>query len=164
MTSIFRDIKSFLWLNRASSTTKYEQVTGHLQFLNVPFGSQLRFFLNVNFSTKKNTASHALCCIAGSSQQALLLLVAPASPIKTEGLSQRVAIGNSCLMLLRFNSGNLPALRIQISGHGFVNITAESAFWTNSLRTRAFYVRRSLKPFGTLWKVQVYKIYCMHVY
>ena len=30
--------------------------------------------------------------------------------------------------LLGFKSGNLPALRIQISGHGFVNITAERRF------------------------------------
>ena len=42
-------------------------------------------------------------------------------------------------------NGNLPALRIQISGHGFINITAESAFWTNGLWTRAFSVCRSLK-------------------
>ena len=40
---------------------------------------QLRLFLNINFSTEKNTASPALCCIAGSSHEAILLLVAPAS-------------------------------------------------------------------------------------
>ena len=50
------------------------------------------------------------------------------------------------------NSGNLPALRIQISGHGFINITAESTFWTNGLRTRAFYVRRSLKALRKLFE------------
>ena len=32
-----------------------------------------------------------------------------------------------------------------ISGFGFINITAESAFWMNGLWRRAFYVRRSLK-------------------
>ena len=47
--------------------------------------------------------------------------------------------------LLRFKSGISPALRIHISGHGSINITAESAFWRNGLWRRAFYVRRSLK-------------------
>ena len=61
--------------------------------------------------------------------------------------------------LLRFNSGNLlNALRIEISGHGFINITAESAFWTNGLWTRAFYVRRSLKglrkPFERIFELK----------
>ena len=61
--------------------------------------------------------------------------------------------------LQRFNSGNLlNALRIEISGHGFINITAESAFWTNGLWTRAFYVRRSLKglrkPFERIFELK----------
>ena len=42
------------------------------------------------------------------------------------------------------SSGTFPK-RIQISGHGFVNITAESAFCTNGLWTRAFDVHKSLK-------------------
>ena len=55
------------------------------------------------------------------------------------------------LLLLRF-SGSLPAFRIQISGHGSINITAESAFWTNGLWRRAFSVRRCLKVLGKLFE------------
>ena len=43
------------------------------QFLNGTFGS-FGFFLMSTFPPKKNTASPALCCIAGSSQRALLPL------------------------------------------------------------------------------------------
>ena len=64
------------------------------------------------------------------------------------GWEQRVATGNSYLLLLRFNSGgNFPALRIQISGvriykyHCWIGVSG----WTNGWRTRAFYIRRSLK-------------------
>ena len=44
------------------------------------------------------------------------------------------------------------ALRIQISGHGFINITAESAFCTNGLWTRAFDVHKSLKGLRKLFE------------
>ena len=43
----------------------------------------------------------------------------------------------------RFNSGNLPALRIQISGHGFINITAERL--RHTVYERGYFTYRSFK-------------------
>ena len=71
-TNHFKDIKSFLWLNRSSSTKKYWKAAGMTpQFHNGTFGS-FGFFLTSTFPLKKNAASPALCCIAGSTEQALL--------------------------------------------------------------------------------------------
>ena len=71
-TNHFKDIKSFLWLNRSSSTKKYWKAAGMTpQFHNGTFGS-FGFFLTSTFPPKNNAASPALCCIAGSTEQALL--------------------------------------------------------------------------------------------
>ena len=43
----------------------------------------------------------------------------------------------------RFNSGNLPALRIQISGHWFINITAERL--RHTVYERGYFTYRSFK-------------------
>ena len=74
------------------------------------------------------------------------LRVAPISQEKTQGLSTKSCHWKFLPDAARVQEWKLPALKMQISGHGFINITAESAFYTQFVNERI--LRRSFKGFA----------------